>query len=58
MLNDDAVAEDEALVFFIDEYEGEQCITIVEDDATVDRVFNVYYQLLRENGLIPDDSNE
>ncbi len=55
---DEVLEEDEALVFFIDEYEGAQCINIVEDDEIVDRVFQAYYQLLQEMGYIPDHDEE
>ena len=47
------LAEDEALVFCIDEFEGAQCICIVDDDEVIDCVFEEYYKLLREQGLLP-----
>lgn len=42
------VGEDEALVFTITEYEDEDVLVIVDDDATIDAVFNEYYALLEE----------
>ncbi len=40
--------EDEALVFVIDEYEGENTVVVVEDDDIVDAVFEEYYRMLEE----------
>lgn len=57
-LDGNFVEEDEALVFFIDEHEGEECISIVLDDEIIDRVFEEYYALLRKEGLIPADPEE
>ena len=57
-VEDELLEEDEALVFFIDEFEGEECINIVEDDEIVDRVFQEYYALLKDSGLIPDSTEE
>lgn len=57
-IEDERLEEDEALVFFIDEFEGEECISIVEDDEIVDRVFEAYYKLLQGMGLIPDTDGE
>ena len=50
-LNCDMVGEDEALVFFIDEFEGEECISIVEDDEMVNRVFAEYERIYREHEM-------
>ena len=44
----EGVAEDEALVFTITEYEDEEALVIVEDDAIIDAVFEEYYALLDE----------
>lgn len=44
------MAEDEALVFFIDEIGGEDCLLVEEDDHTIDRVFAAYYELLKNSG--------
>lgn len=46
------IAEDEALVFVITEYEGEEVLEIVEDDETIDAVFVEYYAMLAEEGAI------
>ena len=47
------VAEDEALVFLLDEDEnGDRMLVVVEDDAVVDAVFEEYYALLRKEGLL------
>jgi hypothetical protein len=45
------VEEDEALVFKIQEIDGEECLVIVEDDQVVDTVFNAYYDLLKKEGV-------
>ena len=47
----EGIGEDEALVFAIDEVDGEECLTIVEDDEAVDLVFEEYYKMLREAGI-------
>ena len=39
----EGIGEDEALVFAIDEIDGEECLTIVVDDEAVDQVFEEYY---------------
>lgn len=44
--------EDEALVFAITEYEGEDVLEIVEDDETIDAVFEEYYAMLAEEGVV------
>lgn len=48
------VEEDEALVFRIQEIDDENCLVIVEDLEVVDRVFDVYYDLLRKEGVDVD----
>ena len=45
------IAEDEALVFVIDEIDDEDCLVIVEDDSVVDKVFEEYYKMLKEEGV-------
>ena len=50
--NANKLAEDEALVFVITEYEGEEVLEIVEDDETIDAVFVEYYAMLAEEGAI------
>jgi len=47
----EGIAEDEALVFVIDEIDDEDCLVIVEDDAIVDEVFEEYYKMLKEEGV-------
>ena len=47
----EGVADDEALVFVIDEIDDEDCLVIVEDDAVVDQVFEEYYKMLKEEGI-------
>ena len=48
----DGVGEDEALVFTITELDGEDVLMIVEDDAIVDAVFALYYEMLKEEGIL------
>ena len=45
------VGEDEALVFTIDEYEGEDVLVIEEKNEIIDAVFAEYYQMLEEAGI-------
>lgn len=51
VLEMEGIAEDEALVFVIDEIDDEDCLVIVEDDAIVDKVFEEYYKMLKEEGV-------
>ena len=44
----EGVADDEALVFVIDEIEDEDCLIIVDDEQIITEVFNDYYKLLEE----------
>ena len=48
----DGIAEDEALVFAIEEVDDEECICVVDDNDIIDEVFAEYYKLL---GEIPGD---
>ena len=41
--------EDEALVFSVDEWEGESELTVVTDEEFVDLVFARYYEMLEED---------
>ena len=50
----EGVADDEALVFGIDEIDGEECFVIVEDDAVIDKVFAEYYEMLKAEGIDVD----
>ena len=53
------VNDDEALVFAIEEIDEEDCLVIVEDEEVVDKVFDEYYKLLKEEGYeIPDEDGE
>ena len=47
----EGIAEDEALVFVIDEIDDEDCLVIVDDDKIIDEVFEEYYKLLKEEGV-------
>ena len=47
----EGIAEDEALVFVIEEIDDEDCLVIVEEDAIVDAVFEEYYKMLKEEGV-------
>ncbi len=47
----EGIADDEALVFVIDEIDDEDCLVIVEDDSVVDKVFEEYYKMLKEEGV-------
>ena len=51
----EGIADDEALVFVIDEIDDEDCLVIVEDDAVIDNVFAEYYKMLEEEGVTFDD---
>jgi len=51
------VEDDQALVFVIEELDGESCLSLVDDDnednnKIIDEVFEQYYELLRKEGLI------
>ena len=50
----EGIADDEALVFVIDEIDDEDCLVIVEDDAIVDQVFEEYYKMLKAEGINVD----
>jgi hypothetical protein len=43
------MGEDEALVFSVDEWEGESELTVVTDEEIVDLVFARYYEMLEED---------
>jgi hypothetical protein len=42
------VADDEALVFVIEEIDDEDTLVIVDDEPVIDAVFEEYYKLLEE----------
>lgn len=45
------VNDDEALVFVVEEIDDEEVLVIVDDEDIVDKVFNEYYALLKEEGI-------
>ena len=45
------LAEDEALVFAIDEVEDQDCLMLVDQEEVIDRVFAIYYEMLEEAGI-------
>lgn len=49
------VNDDEALVFMIEEIDDEEVLVIVDDEDIVDKVFNEYYALLKEEGIDIED---
>lgn len=51
----EGVADDEAIVFAIEEIDDEDCLVIVDDDAVVDQVFEEYYKMLKEEGVDVDN---
>ena len=50
----ECMADDEALVFAIEEVDGEDALVLVEDDDVVDAVFEEYYDMLRAEGVEVD----
>lgn len=50
----EGVADDEALVFGIEEIDDEDCLVISEDDAIIDKVFEEYYKMLKAEGIDVD----
>ena len=47
----EGVADDEALVFKIEEIDDEDCLVIEDDEEMINKVFDVYYDLLRAEGV-------
>ena len=47
----DGLEEDEALVFKIEEIDDEDCLVIEDDEEMINKVFDVYYDLLRAEGV-------
>ena len=45
------VAEDEAIVFEIQEIDEEDCLVVVTEDKTIDKVFDEYYEMLKAEGI-------
>lgn len=54
ILSMQGIADDEALVFAIEEVDNEERFVIVEDDEIVDKVFEEYYEMLRAEGIDVD----
>lgn len=50
-IDDGVLADNEALVFTLVEYEGEPTLLVCDDDAIITRIFNIYYDLLRQSGV-------
>ena len=50
------LADDEALVFVIEEIDDEDCLVIVDDMKIVDEVFKEYYELLKQEGIFPNEN--
>lgn len=48
---DEPMPEDEALVFAIDEVDDEDVLLLEENEEIEDRVFDRYYELIKEQGL-------
>ena len=48
---DAPLADDEAVVFVIDELDDEEVLMLEEDDDVIDKVFDKYYELLKEQGV-------
>ena len=46
----DGIADDEAVVFFVDDIEDDPVLKAETDEETAIEVFNIYYDLLEENG--------
>lgn len=51
VLEMDGIAEDEALVFAIENIDGENALVTEEDEDVIDAVFDVYYEMLEEAGV-------
>ena len=54
VLSMEGIGDDEALVFVIEEIDGEDCLIIVEEDEIIDKVFEEYYEMLRAEGIDVD----
>ena len=54
VLHIDGIGENEALVFTIEEIDGEDCLVIVVEDEIIDKVFEEYYEMLRAEGIYVD----
>jgi hypothetical protein len=52
----EGLGDNEALVFVIEEIDDEECLVIVEEDEIIDKVFEDYYQMLRDEGVDVDSA--
>lgn len=55
----EGVGDDEALVFTIEEIDDEECLVIEENEELIDKVFDQYYEMLKDEGIdVPDTSTD
>lgn len=55
----EGVGDDEALVFTIEEIDDEECLVIEESEEIIDKVFDQYYEMLKDEGIdVPDTDEE
>jgi len=52
IMEEPLIGADECLVFCIDEVDEEDVLVLVTDDELLDKVFDEYEELLREEGLL------
>jgi len=52
LIEDSEFADDEAVVFVLEEIDDEDSLVLVEDEALIDKIYVIYYKLLKENGKI------
>ena len=52
LIEDSEFADDEAVVFVLEEIDDEDSLVLVEDEALIDEIYLIYYKLLKENGKI------
>ena len=54
----EGVGDDEALVFTIEEIDDEECLVIEENEEIIDKVFDQYYEMLKDEGIdVPDTTD-
>jgi len=54
----EGVGDDEALVFTIEEIDDEECLVIEESEEIIDKVFDQYYEMLKDEGIDVPDAND
>lgn len=54
VLSMEGIADDEGLVFVIEEVDDEECLVIVEENEIIDKVFEKYFEMLRAEGIDVD----